>query len=50
MTDEELIYENTNSKLVFRGTLIVWVSKAGKESDMYFTSISAAKLILGINF
>ena len=39
---EEIIYENKYFKLVFRGTLVVQVSKNGMYNDKYYLSYSDA--------
>ena len=46
---DEIIYQNKWCKIVYRGTLIVLVSKKDIYNDQYFTTIEQAKKSIGIN-
>ncbi len=48
MKKDEIIYQNNWCKIVFRGTLIVLVSKPNKYNDQYFNSLDEAKKYIGI--
>ena len=48
MKTEEIAYQNKFCKIVYRGTLIILVSKSGKYSDQYFTTLEQAKKSIGI--
>ena len=41
---DEIIFQNKWCKIVYRGTLIVLVSKQDKYNDQYFTSLDEAKI------
>ncbi len=47
--NEEIVYQNKWCKIVYRGTLIVLVSKQDKYNDQYFTTVEQAKKSIGIN-
>ena len=46
---DEIIFQNKWCKIVYRGTLIVLVSKHDKYNDQYFNSLAEAKRSIGIN-
>lgn len=46
---DEIIFQNKWCKIVYRGTLIVLVSKQDKYNDQYFNSLAEAKRSIGIN-
>jgi len=48
MNNSNIIYQNKWCKIIFRGTLIVLVSKSNKYNDQYFTSVEQAKKSIGI--
>ena len=45
---EEIVYQNKWCKIVYRGTLVVLVSKSGKYNDQYFNTIQDAKKSIGL--
>ena len=45
---DNVIYQNKYCKLIFRGTLIVLVSKKHMYNDQYFNSIDEAKKYIGV--
>lgn len=45
---DAIAYQNKWCKIVYRGTLIVLVSKSGKYEDQYFTSLDSAKTYIGV--
>ena len=45
---EEIVYQNKWCKIVYRGTLVVLVSKSGKYNDQYFNTADEAKKSIGL--
>lgn len=45
---EEIVYQNKWCKIVYRGTLVVLVSKSGKYNDQYFNTVVEAKKSIGV--
>jgi hypothetical protein len=48
MQVDEIAYQNKWCKIVYRGTLIVLISKSGKYNDQYFNSVDEAKNYIGV--
>jgi hypothetical protein len=46
--NEEIIYQNKWCKLVYKGTLIVLISKQDKYNDQYFNTLTEAKKYIGL--
>lgn len=47
--ETEIAYQNKYCKIVYKGTLIVLISKGGKYNDQYFNSVNEAKTYIGVN-
>lgn len=45
---EEIVYQNKWCKIVYRGTLVVLISKSGKYNDQYFNTVAKAKKSIGL--